>query len=62
VAERVYAVAGSVSKTLAPGTAAPVVSVTVPVTSELACANAPTHTDRTNNGNSKYQCFATLAI
>ena len=36
----------------APATTAPVWSVTMPVTSELACANAPAHANMKNSGNS----------
>jgi hypothetical protein len=43
-------VAGSVSTIVAPATTAPVWSVTMPVRSELACANAPAHTNANTNG------------
>jgi len=44
-------VAGSVMTTFAPETTAPVWSVTMPVSVELACANAPTLASTKNNGN-----------
>ena len=53
-------VAGSVSVTVAPATTAPVWSVTMPVSSELACANAPTHANTKNNGNRKNLYLACL--
>ena len=46
-------VPGSVSVIFAPDTTAPVWSETMPVTSELACANAPAHASTKNNGNTK---------
>jgi hypothetical protein len=51
-------VAGSVNVTVAPATTAPVWSVTIPVTLELAWANAPAHANRKNNGIRKNLYFA----
>ena len=53
-------VAGSVRVIFAPATTAPVWSVTMPVSSELACANAPAHAKAKISGNRMYLYLACL--